>query len=120
MISVCIYCGSNKTKALDECGECLRMPHSHTDVINSIIMCFSEEDPYLNFLSMDEIEEHRESIINGAVIKLKQQTFIEAEEAYNAVGTLDSPQALKYFERISHPVMLIMFLLFLALVVMGA
>lgn len=120
MISVCIYCGRNKSKALVECEECLRTPDLHTDVINSIIMCFSEEDPYLNFLSMDEIEELRNSIINGSAIKVQHETFRQAEEAYSAVGTLDSPQALKYFSKMSHPRVAVMFLLFIALVIIGA
>jgi hypothetical protein len=55
MLSVCIYCGKNKSEALDECGECLRAPNSHNDVIYSIIMSYSEEEPYLNFIDIDEI-----------------------------------------------------------------
>ncbi|MEH6651753.1 MAG: hypothetical protein V7707_17170 [Motiliproteus sp.] len=98
----------------------MKTPYSHIDVINSIIMCFSEDDPYLNFLSMDEIEEFRESIIIGSAINVKQKTFREAEEAYNAVGSLDSPQALKFFAKISHPVMTVMFLLFIVFVITGS
>lgn len=120
MISVCIYCGENKSKALDECEECLRTPDSHKDTIHSIVMCFSEEEPYLNFLTIDEIEAFRESIINGSVIEVKADDFRAAEEAYNAVGTLESPQALKYFKKISHPVMAVMLMLFVVFVIFGA
>ena len=120
MISVCIYCGKNKSKALDECGECLRIPNAPTDVIHSIIMSYSEEEPYLNFIGIDEIEVFRESIINGSPFKVEQETFREAEEAYSAVGSMGSPQALKYFSKISQPVMMVVLLLFIALVLMGA
>jgi len=120
MISVCIYCGKNKSKALEKCGECLRIPNSHTDVIHSIIISYSEEEPYLNFVSIDEIEVFRESIINGSPIKVEQDIFRHAEEANSAVGSMGGPQALKYFSKISHPVMVVTLLLFLAFVLMGA
>jgi hypothetical protein len=83
-------------------------------------MCFSEDEPYLNFLSIDEIEEFRGSIINGSTIKIKQDTFREAEEAYSAAGTIGSPQALKYFAKISHPVMVMSLLLFIVFVLIGS
>jgi hypothetical protein len=120
MISVCIYCGKNKSKAFNECGECLRTPDSHTDVIYSIIMSYSEEEPYLNFIDIDELEVLRESIINGLPFKVEQETFMQAEEAYSAVGSMGSPQALKYFSKISQPVMMVVLLLFIALLLMGA
>lgn len=120
MISVCIYCGSNKPEALEECEECLRAPNSHDDVIHSIIMSYSEEAPYLNFISIDEIAEFRESIINGLPMKVKQDTFRIAEEAYSAVGSMRSPQVLKYFRKISYPVMMVVLLLFIAFVLTGA
>lgn len=120
MISVCIYCGQNKSKALDRCGGCSKTPDSHADEIHSIIMCFSEEEPYLNFISMDELEALRASIVNGSAINIKQETFRQAEEAYNAVGLLDRPQTLSYFARISHPVMVVVLFLFIAFVLMGA
>ena len=119
MTSVCIYCGRNKSEALEECGGCLRIPNSHTDVIHSIIMSYSEEEPYLNFVSIDDIEVFRESIINGSPIKVEQGVFREAEEAYSAVGTMGSPQALKYFSKISHPVMVVTLLLFIAFLLLG-
>ncbi len=120
MISVCIFCGSNKSKALVECEECSRIPNSHADVIHSIIMSYSEEEPYLNFVSIDEIEVLRESIINGSPIKIEHATFSVAEEAYSAAGTQGSPQALKYFSKISHPVMVVMLLVFIVFVLLGA
>ncbi len=119
MLSVCIYCGNNKTKALDECGECLKTPQSHTEVIHSIIMSYSEEEPYLNFISKDELEEYRKSIINGLPIKISPDTFQMAEEAFGAVGSLRSPQALKYFSRISDLVIVVVMLLILAFILLG-
>jgi hypothetical protein len=120
MLSVCIYCGKNKSEALDECGECLRAPNSHNDVIYSIIMSYSEEEPYLNFIDMDEIEILREAIIDGSPFKVEQEIFSEAEEAYSAVGSLESPQALKFFSKISQPVTMIILLLFIAFMLMGS
>mgnify|MGYP000016710289 CR=1 FL=1 len=119
MISVCIYCGRDKSEALDECEECLRIPNSHTDVIYSIIMSYSEEEPYLNFIDIDEIEVFRESIINGSPLEVEQETFREAEEAYSAVGSMGSPQVLKYFSKISQPVMMVVLLVFIAFLLMG-
>ena len=120
MISVCIYCGRDKPEALNECEECLRIPNSHTDVIYSIIMSYSDEEPYLNFIDIDEIEVFRESIINGSTFKIEQETFREAEEAYSAVESMGSPQVLKYFSKISQPVMMVVLLIFIAFLLMGA
>jgi hypothetical protein len=120
MLSVCIYCGSNKPKALEACGNCSKVPDSHSDVIHSIIMSYSEDEPYLNFISIDEIEGFRESIVSGSLISVEPRVFREAEDAYSAVETLDSPQALKYFSKISHPVMVVTLLLFLMFLLTGA
>jgi len=119
MLSVCIYCGSNKSKALEACGNCSRVPDSHSDVIYSIIMSYSEDEPYLNFISIDEIEAFRVVIMSGSSITVDPRIFREAEDAYSAVETLGSPQALKYFSKISHPVMVVTLLLFIMFVLMG-
>ena len=119
MISVCIYCGHNKSKALAECEACAKTPESHTDVISSVVLCFSEDDPHLNFLTLEEVEAFRESIVSGSVMNIAPQTFRQAEEAYEAVGSLDSPQALQFFAKIPHSVMAIASLLFILFVIIG-
>lgn len=120
MLSVCIYCGSDKPEALEECGECARAPDSHPDVIHSIILSHSEDEPYLNFIGLDEIEGFRQSILSGSLLTIDPRIFKEAEEAYSAVGAMGSPQALKFFSRISHPVMVVTLFVFIMFVLMGA
>jgi hypothetical protein len=114
MINVCIYCGKNKTMALEECPSCCRSPNSHVDVIHSIILCFSETEPYLNFLCLEEIEEMREKIVNGDSIDIKIDVFNKAEEAYNAVKSNNGPKAIQYFSNISLPIIAVVVLTMLA------
>ena len=113
-ISVCIYCGEYKIIALQACEGCLRTPESHSDIIHSIILAYSEERAYLNFLTRDKIQAMQEDIVNGLPIKIEADTFSEAEEAYSAVKTIDSPHAIGFFSKMTAPV--IMTILFLALV----
>ena len=120
MICVCIYCGQYKSKALDACGECHRTPESHTDEIHSIILCFSEMEPHLNFLRREEIEELRESILEGTELKVKPDIFSQAEEAYSAVNSITSPQLLTYFAKIANPKMGMVLLLIAAIILFGA
>ncbi|WP_249697041.1 hypothetical protein [Aestuariirhabdus haliotis] len=89
-------------------------------MIHSIILSYSEDEPYLNFLSMDDIEAYRETILAGTPIHIDQTTFNAAEEAYSAVGSLESPQALQYFAKISHPVMLVLLFVFLVFILAGS
>jgi hypothetical protein len=120
MRSVCIYCGGDKLKALDECSECKSVPESHPDVIHSIILSHSADEPYLNFIALDDIEAFREAIISGLPLHIDPRIFREAEEAYRAAGTMGSPQALKYFAGISHPVLVVTLFVFIAFVLLGA
>lgn len=110
MISVCIYCGENKSKALEECPSCLRHPESHEEVIHSIILSFSETEPYLNFLSVEELEELQEKIREGASISIPRDVFAIADEAYSAVQSNSGPRAIQYFSSISFPVISIIVL----------
>lgn len=83
-------------------------------------MSYSEDEPYLNFISIDEIEGFRESIVSGSLISVEPRIFREAEDAYSAAGTLGSPQALKFFSKISHPVMVVTLFLFILFIFIGA
>jgi len=120
MISICIYCGENKSKALDICEGCNRTPGSHNDRIHSIIVCFSEQDEYLNFITFDELNEYRETIISGRELKVDRELFSKAEEAYSAVNSLSSPQLFKYFSNISHSLVGIVLFLIMALIFLGS
>ncbi len=120
MFSVCIYCGENKPEALEACETCLKAPDSHSDVIHSIIMSYCEQETYLNFICADELEQFRQSVINGSPIKINPGTFREAEEAYSAVKSMRGPQALKHFSKISHPVMVVTLFVFIAVLLMSA
>ena len=119
MLSVCLYCGKNKSKALDECGHCLKAPNSHRDIIHSIILSHSEDEPYLNFLTLDEIDNHRELIRQGIPFQIGVETFREAEDAYSAVRSMHGPQAIEYFSTISQPVLFVILMLFIAFFLFG-
>lgn len=114
MINICIYCGSNKSMALEECGSCGRSPSSHREVINSIILCFSETEPYLNFLSLEEIDEIKTEIEEGALIEISPDVFQRAEEAYSAVQLNEGPKLIQSFSKISSPMIAIIILTMLA------
>lgn len=116
MINVCIYCGNNKHEALEICGSCGQAPQSHTEVIHSIILCFSETEPYLNFLSLEEIELIREKIIANTPITISSTIFSRAEEAYSAVKSNSGPKAMQYFANISFPIIVVVFITILAIV----
>jgi len=116
MINVCIYCGKNKSEALEACESCFRSPNSHIDVIHSIVLCFSETEPYLNFLSLEEIEEIREKIIDGALINITPNVFNRAEEAYRAVKSNSGPKVMQYFANISLPITTVILITILAII----
>ena len=116
MINVCIYCGQNKTEALEACESCSRTPDSHREVIHSILMCFSETEPYLNFLSLDEIEIIREKIIDGRAIHINSDVFKRAEEAYSAVKSNNGPKVIQYFANVSFPIITVVLITILAIV----
>ena len=100
--------------ALEECASCFSSPNSHLDVIHSIILCFSETEPYLNFLSLDEVEGLRKKIIEGSSIDISTDVFTKAEEAYSAVKSNSDLKVMQYFSTISLPIMGIILLTILA------
>ena len=102
--------------ALEECASCARQPTSHIDVIHSIVLSFSETEPYLNFLSVDEIEEIREKIIDGFPLEIRPDIFRVAEEAYSAVELNRGPKVIQRFANISLPITAIVLILIFALV----
>lgn len=114
MISVCIYCGKNKAKALETCASCFRAPETHEDVVHSIILSFSETESYLNFMSLEEIEDVQASILKGASINISTEVFAIAEEAYSAARSNSGPGAIQYFSSISIPIILVIVLTMLA------
>ena len=114
MICVCIYCGENKAMALEECASCLRSPGSQNDVIHSIILCFSETEPYLNFIGLDEIEAVREKILAGSALDISREVFKSAEEAYSAVESSKGPKGIQFFSNMSVPVITLVVLSMLA------
>ena len=116
MLNVCIYCGHNKSLALEECAICNRTPSSHSDVIHSIIVCFSETEHYLNFLSLEEVEAIREKIQSGEPVKIKSDIFQRAEEAYSAVELNSGPKAIQYLSNISLPIISIIALVIFSLI----
>lgn len=116
MISVCIYCGKNKREALEACEACCRAPNSHREVIQSIIMCFSDTEPYLNFLSLDEIEAIRIKIMDGTSIHISPDVFNRAEEAYGAVRSNNGPKVIQYFSTMSFPIVIVVIITMLAIV----
>lgn len=114
MISVCIYCGNNKLKALEACPVCARVPDAHEDVIHSILLSYSETEPYLNFISLEELESKQQSILKGEPISINREVFVVAEEAYSAVSSNSGPRAIQYFSTISIPIILVIVLTMLA------
>lgn len=116
MINVCIYCGKNKLEALEACESCFGSPNSHRDVIHSIILCFSETEPYLNFLSLEEIEAIRKNIVEGFSIDIKSEIFNRAEEAYSAVRSNSGPKVMQYFANISFPITAVILITILAII----
>ncbi len=115
MKSFCIYCGNSKHQAHQICGACAATPESHEDLIYSIIMSYSEDEPYLNFLSIEEIEALCEEIGKGNKVKVSPQIFAQAAEAYSAVRSMESSPLLSKFSRNSSPIHIII----LALVLLG-
>ena len=89
---------------LEECASCFRTPSSHIDVIHSILLSFSETEPYLNFLSIEEIEKIRERIIEGSAINIELNVFKAAEEAYSAVKSKRGPKLIQSFAKIPLPI----------------
>ena len=120
MKSFCIYCGNSKPEAHEICGSCGATPVTHEDLIYSIIMCFSADEPYLNFLSLEEIEALREEIGKGEKIKVTAQVFAQAKEAYSAVRSLESPPLLSKFSRTSSPLQIVILVLVLLGLIFGA
>jgi len=120
MKSICIYCGKNKPKAHEICGSCFSVPETHDDLIYSIIMCHSNEEPHLNFLSIDELEEQQEEIQKGNKIIVSPQVFSQAEEAYSAVKSVGAPQLISAFSRISLPILILILVMALLGLVFGA
>ena len=114
MLSVCIYCGHDKTVALSECASCARSPGSHRDVIRSIVLSYSETEPYLNFLSLTEIEAYQQQIIEGSPVEIPPEVFKSAEEAYSAVSATKGPKLIQRFSDVSVPIICIILLAFLA------
>jgi hypothetical protein len=100
--------------ALEECASCGRSPSSHRDIIHSIILCFSETEPYLNFLSLEEIENIQSSIVNGVSIEISPDIFDRAEEAFAAVELNNGPKLIQRFSKISSPLIAIIILTMLA------
>ena len=97
MLNVCIYCGHNKSLALEECAICNRTPSSHSDVIHSIIAI-------------------REKIQSGEPVKIKSDIFQRAEEAYSAVELNSGPKAIQYLSNISLPIISIIALVIFSLI----
>jgi hypothetical protein len=91
------------------------MPTSHIDTIRSIILCFSETEPYLNFLSLEEVEDIRAKIIDGASIVIEPTVFRAAEEAYSAAKTNGGPKLIQGLANISVPIMTVVLLLILTM-----
>ncbi|MEH6345955.1 MAG: hypothetical protein V7785_12770 [Bermanella sp.] len=120
MKSFCIYCGNSKPEAHEICGSCDVTPETHEDLIYSIIMCYSADEPYLNFLSFEEIEALCEEIGKGEKIKVKPEVFAQAKEAYSAVRSLGSPPILNKFSRYSSPINIVILVLVLLGLIFGA
>jgi hypothetical protein len=118
MLSVCIYCGQNKAMALKTCASCTRAPNSHRDVIHSIILCYSDTEPYLNFVSLEELEVFRDEIKTGLAIDIDAELFQRAEEAFSAVNTADGPKLIQPFAKISVPVITFILVAFVVAIFM--
>jgi len=113
MMCVCIYCAKNKAVALEECASCSRVPTSHIDKMHSIILCFSETEPYLNFLTLDDVERIRTTIIEGSSIVIEPQVFRTAEEAYSAVKSNGGPKFIQSLSGVSAPILVVVLVFFL-------
>lgn len=120
MKSFCIYCGNSKPEAHEKCESCGAIPETHEDLIYSIIMCHSENEPYLNFLSIKEIEALREGIAKGEKMKVSPEVFTQAQEAYSAVRSLGSPPLLNKFSRYASPINVVILVLVLLGLIFGA
>jgi len=120
MKSFCIYCGNSKPEAHQICGSCGTTPETHEDLIYSIIMCFSENEPYLNFLSIKEIEALCEEIKKGNKIKVSPQVFAQAKEAYSAVRSLGAPPLLNKFSKYASPIQMVILVLVVLGLIFGA
>lgn len=120
MKSFCMYCGNSKSEAHQICGACFAIPETHQDLIYSIIMCHSPDEPHLNFLSIGKIEGLCEEIKKGNKIEVSPQVFSQAEEAYSAVRSIGSPQLIRKFARISSPMLMVMLAMLLVGVIFGA
>ncbi|PCJ36749.1 MAG: hypothetical protein COA75_05690 [Cellvibrionales bacterium] len=82
-------------------------------------MCYSTDDPHLNFLSIGEIEALCEEIMKGNKMEVSPQVFEQAEEAYSAVRSLESPQLIHKLAKISSPIQMIIFALVLVGFIFG-
>lgn len=120
MKSFCIYCGNSKPEAHEICGSCDAIPETHKDLIYSIILCHSANEPYLNFLDIEEIEAICEQIRKGEKINVKPEVFAQAAEAYSAVRSLQSPPILNKFSKYSSPLQIIILVLVLLGLIFGA
>ena len=120
MKSFCMYCGNSEPDAHQICGSCFAIPETHKDLIYSIIMCHSPDEPHLNFLSIGEIEELCEEIRKGNKVEVSPQVFSQAEEALSAVRSLGSPQLISKFSRISSPILMVMLAMLLVGIIFGA
>ncbi len=120
MKSFCIYCGNSKPEAHEICGACGATPVTHEDLIYSIILCHSEGEPYLNFLSLEEIEALREEIAKGNKMEVSPQVFNQAQEAFSAVKSMGSPPLLNKFARHTSRLHIIILVLVLLGLIFGA
>ncbi len=119
MKSFCIYCGNSKAEAHQICGSCAATPVTHEDLIYSIIMSYSADEPYLNFLSIEEIEALCEEIGSGGKIEVSPQVFAQAKEAYSAVRSMGSPPLLSKFSRKASPMHMVILVLVLLGLIFG-
>jgi hypothetical protein len=90
----------------------MRTPASHTDTIHSIILCFSESEPYLNFLSLADVESIRVKIAEGSKIDIEPEVFKAAEEAFSAVKSKSGPKFIQGLASISTPILTLVLLIF--------
>jgi hypothetical protein len=120
MKSFCIYCGNSKPEAHQICGSCAATPETHDDLIYSIIMSYSADEPYLNFLSIEEIEALCEDIGKGEEIKVNPEVFTQAKEAYSAVRSMESSPLLSKFSRNASPLHMVILVLVLLGLIFGA
>jgi len=67
-------------------------------------------------LSLDEIEEIRKRLVDGASIYINSDVFNKAEEAYSAVKSNRGPKVIQSLANISYPIMVIILITMLAMV----